>query len=125
MCTGDNNGISGGIIQITQSGCTHDETGSNAEGSQQLRQEKTRPILKEFGEGSLVEKLLAIQHCLNPLHVYCRFVDRGLGKGLSASLCKSYEILVFVWIRWTVKTVMYCFCVINRQYQVLEEVRKR
>jgi hypothetical protein len=57
--------------------------------------------------------------------VYCRFLDRGLSKRFAASLCKSYEILVFSWIRWTIKTAIYVFCIMNRDYRILKEVRKK
>ena len=38
---------------------------------------------------------LNIQHCLNPLHVYCRLVERGLNKKSSLSICRCYEILIY------------------------------
>jgi hypothetical protein len=57
--------------------------------------------------------------------VYCRFLDRGLSKRFAASLCKSYEILVFSWIRWSIKTAIYVFCIMNRDYRILKEVRRK
>lgn len=45
-------------------------------------------------------KILEIQHRLNPLHVYCRLVDRGLNKKLSMSICKYYGIIVYSWLSW-------------------------
>jgi len=36
-----------------------------------------------------------IQHRLNPLHVYCRLVDRGLGRRFSSRLCWYYEKLLY------------------------------
>ena len=44
--------------------------------------------------------MLNIQHRFNPLHVYCRLVDRGLNKGFSLSICKYYEILIYRWVAW-------------------------
>ena len=54
-------------------------------------------------------KILQIQHRLNPLHVYCRLVERGLNKRLSVSICRSYEICIYSWLSWlTVVTVQIC-----------------
>ena len=44
--------------------------------------------------------ILDIQHHLNPLHVYCRLVERGVSKRLSMSICKYYELLIYSWIVW-------------------------
>ena len=74
----------------------------------------------EFGEATLVEKFFAIQHRLNPLHVYCRFVDRGLSKRFSASICKAYENFIFFWISLFIKTVIYLFGVIINDIMVQE-----
>ena len=38
--------------------------------------------------------ILNIQHRFNPLHVYCRLVERGLNKRFSLSICRYYEILI-------------------------------
>ena len=45
-------------------------------------------------------RILQIQHGLNPLHVYCRLVDRGLDKKWSRSICKYYGIIVYSWLSW-------------------------
>jgi len=37
----------------------------------------------------------ALRHFLNPLHVYCRLRDMGLGKGVASSFCVFYEKAVF------------------------------
>jgi hypothetical protein len=37
----------------------------------------------------------ALKHYLNPLHVYCRLRDIGLGKGFASFLCRSYERMIF------------------------------
>ena len=42
--------------------------------------------------------MLNIQHRLNPLHVHCRMVEKGLGKDFSAWFCKWYGILVYSWL---------------------------
>jgi hypothetical protein len=72
----------------------------------------------------MVDSFLAIQHRLNPLHIYCRLLDRGLGKGLSASICKSYEIAIYVWISWIIKTMVHFFCVMNSSLSVQREMRR-
>jgi hypothetical protein len=57
----------------------------------------------------LVGTMLNIQHRFNPLHVHCRLVERGLNKGLSASICKWYGILIYSWLaRLTVFAVRLC-----------------
>ncbi len=37
----------------------------------------------------------AFKHFMNPLHIYCRLRDLGLGKRPSAFLCRMYERMVF------------------------------
>ncbi|MBW1680187.1 MAG: hypothetical protein JRH05_11045 [Deltaproteobacteria bacterium] len=37
----------------------------------------------------------ALKHYMNPLHIYCRLRDLGLGKGSAAFLCRFYERAVF------------------------------
>ena len=72
----------------------------------------------------MVARFLALQHRLNPLHVYCRFLDRGLSEKLSASICKPYEILIYSWISISIKTVIFFFRVINTNIRIQEDVRK-
>lgn len=48
----------------------------------------------------MLEVLLRIQHDLNPLHLYCRLIERGLDKDVSISVCRYYEILIFSWLGW-------------------------
>jgi hypothetical protein len=47
-----------------------------------------------------LNNILNIQHSLNPLHVYCRLVERGLNKRLSISMCKYYQTLIYSWLGW-------------------------
>ncbi|HNR12571.1 MAG TPA: hypothetical protein PLG17_02430 [Thermodesulfobacteriota bacterium] len=43
-----------------------------------------------------MERLLfELQHFCNPLHVYCRLVQWGIGKRMSLRLCVGYEMTVF------------------------------
>lgn len=44
---------------------------------------------------SLEERFLDIQHRCNPLHVFCRLVDRGFSKKTSKRACRCYEILIY------------------------------
>jgi len=37
------------------------------------------------------------RHHINPLHIYCRLVDRGWTKHKSMLVCKLYEILLYSW----------------------------
>jgi len=39
--------------------------------------------------------VLILKHYLNPLHVYCRLRDLGVGKGTATFLCKVYEKMIF------------------------------
>ncbi len=48
----------------------------------------------------LLNRILNIQHRLNPLHVYCRLVDRGMNARLCICLCKYYEIFIYSWLAW-------------------------
>jgi hypothetical protein len=52
------------------------------------------------GARIMVERLLEVQHCCNPLHVHCRLVERGLNKGFSLSICKCYGVLIYSWLAW-------------------------
>jgi hypothetical protein len=37
----------------------------------------------------------AMNHYLNPLHIYCRLRDLGVGKGPARFLCRIYERAIF------------------------------
>ena len=50
--------------------------------------------------------MLNIQHRFNPLHVYCRLVERGLNKKSSLSICRYYEILIYGWLAWSTLVVV-------------------
>ena len=41
--------------------------------------------------------VLTIQHRLNPLHLYCRMVEKGWNKKCCMSMCKWYQILIYSW----------------------------
>jgi hypothetical protein len=48
----------------------------------------------------MLNMMLNIQHRFNPLHVYCRLVEKGLNKRCSLSICGYYEIFVYGWLAW-------------------------
>jgi hypothetical protein len=73
----------------------------------------------------MVGRFLAIQHRLNPLHMYCRCLDKGLSKRFSVYLCKSYEILIFIWVTRILKLVVHFLCIANKGYSVREEIKRR
>jgi hypothetical protein len=57
----------------------------------------------------MLERLLIIQHRFNPLHVYCRLVDKGFNKAISISICRYYEVLVYSWLgRFSIFGVQAC-----------------
>ena len=43
----------------------------------------------------MLKIFLGIQHYVNPLHVYCRFVEMGCSKKKSMLICKCYEKSIF------------------------------
>jgi len=71
----------------------------------------------------LIRRFLTIQHRLNPLHVYCRLLDRGLSKHFSAYLCRYYETLVFIWLSFALKTLIHVYCAINKSSVVQDELK--
>ena len=55
------------------------------------------------------DKILNIEHRFNPLHVYCRLIERGMNKRFSLSICRYYEILIYSWLGWfTIVAVRTC-----------------
>ena len=40
-----------------------------------------------------------IQHRSNPLHVYCRLVDLGMGRFISRRICTFYEKVIFLTVK--------------------------
>ena len=73
----------------------------------------------------MVGRFSAIQHRLNPLHVYCRCLDKGLGKRLSVNICKFYEILIFVWVTRILKLVGRLLRIANKGCSAREEIKRR
>lgn len=39
--------------------------------------------------------LLSMQHTLNPLHIYCRLVERGIDPQVSIRLSRCYEATIY------------------------------
>jgi hypothetical protein len=63
----------------------------------------------------MVKMMLNIQHRFNPLHVYCRLVERGVNKKSSLSICKYYEMLIYNWLAWfTTVVVRMCKLTLER-----------
>jgi hypothetical protein len=77
------------------------------------------------GLGIMVGRFLAIQHRLNPLHMYCRCLDKGLSKRFSVYLCKSYEILIFIWVTRIFRLIVRFLCIVNKGFSVREEIKRR
>ncbi len=42
--------------------------------------------------------ILNFQHKFNPLHIYCRLLDKGFDPRISLRLSRCYEILIYKWI---------------------------
>jgi hypothetical protein len=60
---------------------------------------RSRAILVTEGERVRVERLLLeMQHKCNPLHVYCRLIERGMDKHVSIRISRYYEILIYKWL---------------------------
>jgi len=55
----------------------------------------------------MLKWFLNLEHRWNPLHVYCRLVERGSPKKLSIFLCRCYEIFIYFWIMWLVRSCNY------------------
>ena len=49
------------------------------------------------GLDALATKTLNVQDRLNPLHIHCRLVERGVNKRLSILICRCYQILFYSW----------------------------
>jgi hypothetical protein len=64
---------------------------------------------------TLVARLLSIQHRLNPLHVYCRLLDRGASKNLALSVGKAYELLVFISLSFLIKILIHFRLLLTHQ----------
>jgi hypothetical protein len=52
-------------------------------------------------------------------------LDRELSRRISSLLGRSYETLIWVWLSWIIKTVIYSFFAINRGCRSTGEVRRR
>ena len=42
--------------------------------------------------------ILNFQHKFNPLHIYCRLLDKGFDPQISLRLSRCYEILIYKWL---------------------------
>ncbi len=60
--------------------------------------------------------LLAVQHRLNPLHIYCRLVDRGFSRKMSLRITRLYELLFFRWLDFlTIVSIAFCKMITSRR----------
>ena len=44
-----------------------------------------------------VRLMLACQHHFNPLHVYCRLVERGLSRRVALWMARVYGVVIWSW----------------------------
>jgi len=42
--------------------------------------------------------LSAVQHRCNPLHVYCRLIEKGVNREISIRLIRVYEAMLYWWL---------------------------
>jgi hypothetical protein len=62
------------------------------------------------GKRVRVERLLLeMQHKFNPLHVYCRLIERGMDKHVSIRISRYYEVLIYKWLA-ALSVVSIYFC---------------
>ena len=73
----------------------------------------------------LTGKLLAFQHALNPLHIYCRIMDAGLSKGLAMTVSRSYELCVFTFVSLTIKGAIQIHRFFYPRWGLKEELGKQ
>lgn len=73
----------------------------------------------------MIVGILNIQHRMNPLHIYCRLVEGGLDRRVSLVFCRSYELLVFFWLKRVLKTLMYLHVLVNGEFALEKVIRKK
>jgi hypothetical protein len=73
----------------------------------------------------VIISILNIQHRINPLHIYCRLVDRGLDRRVSLAFCRYYEHLVFFWLKRVLKTLMYFHFFFDRELTLERVIRRK
>ena len=47
------------------------------------------------GQNFVTKMILTIYHILNPLHIYCRLIDRGFSRNASQRISRCYEATAF------------------------------
>lgn len=70
----------------------------------------------------LTAKLLAFQHALNPLHIYCRIMDVGLSQGLAMTVSKSYEMFIFSFVTLGIKGAIQIHRLFHPRWSLKEEL---
>ena len=73
---------------------------------------------------TMVEKLFAVQHRLNPLHIYCRLLDRGINRRISVWICRTYEILFFTGFNFSLKVLIHSCLLLDKSYAMRDWFRK-
>ena len=62
----------------------------------------------------MVDKMLNIQHQYNPLHIYCRLIEKGFNKRLSRAICRYYELLIYSGVTWVTVLAVQILRSLNR-----------
>jgi hypothetical protein len=72
----------------------------------------------------ILRPIRALEHTLNPLHVYCRLVDTGLSRRFSVQVCQYYELFLFRWIACLTHRST-CLCLLARERVLVRHVTRR
>ena len=80
-----------------------------------IAEDKVTEERPDWMRETLVARLLSIQHRLNPLHVYCRLLDRGISRNLAMSAGKAYELLLFISLSFLIKTLIHFRLLLTHQ----------
>ncbi len=72
----------------------------------------------------MVEKLFAVQHRLNPLHIYCRLIDIGINRRISVWICRTYEVLFFTAFSFLLKALIHSCLLMDKSYTIRERFKK-
>ncbi len=54
----------------------------------------------------VIPSIFALQHRMNPLHLYCRCMERGYRHGVSFFYCRVYEVTVFFFVRRVLRGIL-------------------
>lgn len=65
---------------------------------------------------AMIRGLLVVQYRVDSFYLQDRLLDRGLSRKTSASICKCYEFLVFVWMNRIIKGFIGLLCLLSNEY---------